>query len=51
MILAIDYTRACCVRGYHVYQAVWDAAVGEVLVCKREPTNAVDRYAVAVVKN
>jgi hypothetical protein len=41
----------CCVRGYHVYQTTWAAAVGEHLVCGREPTNAADRYAVAVVKD
>ncbi len=38
----------CCVRGYHVYKDVWEAAIGEVLVCRREPTNVIDRYAVAV---
>ena len=37
-----------CVRGFHVYRAVWDAAVGEELECKRERGNRVDRYAVAV---
>ena len=41
---------ACCVRGYHVYKTVWAAAVGEVLICRREPTNSADRYAVAVLK-
>ena len=29
---------------------IWEAAVGEELDCKREPSNNVDRYAVAVVK-
>ena len=41
---------SCCVRGYHVYKDVWEAAIGEVLVCRREPSNAADRYAVAVTK-
>ena len=40
--------RRCCVRDYHVYKEVWAAAVGEVLICEREPDNASDRYAVAV---
>ena len=40
----------CCFRGYHVYKEVWDAAIGEVLECHREPTKATDRYAVAVTK-
>ena len=43
--------RACCVRGYHVYKEIWEAAVGEILVCEREPRNAADRYAVAVKKD
>ena len=30
----------CCVRGYHIYK----------LFCVREPTNASDRYAVAVTR-
>ena len=41
---------ACCVRGYHVYKDVWAATVGEVLACRREPSNASDRYAIAVLK-
>ena len=36
---------ACCVRGYHVYKDISAAAIGEVLMCSREPTNAADRYA------
>ena len=33
-----------CIRGYHVYKDVWTAAVGETLVCQREPENAIDIY-------
>ena len=40
----------CRVRGYHVYKDIWAAAIGEELVCGREPTNMADRYAVAVLK-
>ena len=29
----------CGVRGYHVYKDIWAPAIGEVLVCSREPTN------------
>ena len=43
-----NFERELCVRGYHVYQRIWTAAVGEVLHCEREPTNSRDRYAVAV---
>ena len=38
------------VRGYHVYQEIWDAALGEQLSCKREPGNRKDPFAVAVVR-
>ena len=29
---------------------IWEAAVGEELNCKREPSNSVNRYTMAVVK-
>ena len=45
------FERELCVRGYHVYQRIWTAAVGEVLHCEPEPTNSRDRYAVAVKKD
>ena len=41
------FEKECCVRGYHVYQRVCDAAIGENLTRRREPTNESDRYAVA----
>ena len=34
--------RVCCIRGYHVYKEVWEAAVGEELDIVRE-----NRYTVA----
>ena len=40
-----------CVRGFHVYKAIWEAAVEEELECGRERGNRVDRYAMAVVKD
>ena len=46
-----EYERDCCVRGYHVYQEIWEAAVGEMLACERQPRNAADRYAVSVKKD
>ena len=46
-----EYGRDWCIRGYHVYREIWEAATGEVLVCEREPRNARDRYAVAVKKD
>ena len=38
-----------CVRGFHVYKTIWEAAVGEELECGGERGNRVDRYAVALV--
>ena len=38
-------------QGYHVYVAVWEAAVGQILHCEREGGNIHDPYAVAVVEN
>ena len=40
-----------CVRGYHVYESIWVAAIGEELQCQRELSNAVDHYAVAIVRD
>ena len=38
--MACEKEIGCCVRGYHVYKDIWAAAIGEVLVCSQEPTNA-----------
>ena len=43
--------RNSCVRGYHVYKDIWDAVIGEELVCEREPDNRSNRYAVAIRKD
>ena len=43
--------RACCIRSYHVYKEIWEAAVSEILMCERESRNAADKYAVAVKKD
>ena len=40
-----------CVRGFHIYKAIWEAAVVEELECGRVRGNRVDRYAVVVVKD
>jgi len=36
-----------CVRGYHVYEDIWDASVGEELPCQRENGNCANPFAVA----
>ena len=38
----LDSLQKLCVCGYHVYNDIWEAAVGETLVCVREPRNAHD---------
>ena len=38
------------VRGYHVYQTVWEVRIGGVLPCTRESGNRHDPHAVAVKK-
>ena len=47
--------RSCVVeamiRGYHEYQSIWKAEIGENLTCIREPGNVRDPYAVAVTKS
>ena len=44
--------RSCVVeamiRGYHEYQSIWEAEVGENLTCIREPGNVRDPYGVHV---
>ena len=40
-----------CVRGYHVYRRIWEAAINEELVCTRVSQNSTDCYAVAVIKD
>ena len=37
--MAGEKVMACCVGGYYVYEDMWAAAIGKVLVCSREPTN------------
>ena len=36
------------VRGYHVYKDIWEATIGENLVCQREQNNRHNPLAVAV---
>ena len=48
--MVAEYVRLY-VRGYHIYQDIREAAVGETLVCLRELQNSHDRYAVAIEMN
>ena len=38
------------VRGYHEYQKVWNALIGEILSCEREVGSIHDTFAVAIIK-
>ena len=38
------------VRDYHAYINIWEPLLGECLKCVKEPTNEVDKHAVAVVR-
>ena len=44
--MAAEFRKKLCVCGYHVFNDIWEAAVGEMLFCMREPRNAHDRYTV-----
>ena len=47
-----SFTIEAMVRGYHVYQSIWDAAIdGENLECFREVGNIHDPSAVAIKKD
>ena len=46
----IDFEIESMVRGYHCYNAIWDATIGEKLPCKLELSNPEYRFAVAVVR-
>ena len=45
-----EFFKGNYIRDCHVYKEVCEAAVGEALVCEREPKNTSDRYTVAVKK-
>ena len=40
-----------CIRGFHVYEAVWKPRIGEILSCSHEGGNREDPFAVAVQKS
>lgn len=48
IVMESSFTMESCVRGHHAYQNVRTPAINETLVCKREPGNIYDPYAVAV---
>lgn len=38
------------VHGYHEYLHVWDAVIGEILLCNNKDANLYDPYAMTVKK-
>ena len=46
-----EYEVMSCVRGYYIYQLIWDASIGEMLRCKSDSHNSHDRYVISVMKD
>ena len=44
------FTLISCIHGYHIYKDIWNAPVGETVVCERESRNARDPFVVALWK-
>ena len=44
-----EYEVSSFAMGYHEYRKTWAPFLGEILQCRMEPHNAVDRYAVAAM--
>ena len=44
------FTFASAVRGYHVFQDLFNPSIGEILVAKQEFNNTMDKHTVKVVK-
>ena len=51
LVKMFEFTVSAMVRGYHVYQGVWEVCIGEILPCIREVGNRHDPYAIAVKKD
>ena len=47
----MSYQCDSCIRGYHIYRAIWNPTVEETLDCMQESSNPRDRYAVSVLKD
>ena len=44
-----SYEHHSFARGYHAYMEIWSPLIGETLSCKREPSNVVDKDAIAIM--
>ena len=45
------FTSESVIRGYHIHKEVWEASLGETMVCAIESGNAFDPFAVSVVRD
>ena len=39
------------VRGYHIYNSIWEVYIDEELLCQRDEENRQNPYAAAVLKS
>ena len=49
--MVMERASYCCdsaVRGYHIYQDIWEANYGESLSCMRETGNVFDSFACCI---
>ena len=49
IVIVQEHEVSSFAMGYHEYRKTWAPFLGEVLQCRMEPDNAVDKYAVAVM--
>ena len=47
-IPVFSFEAQSCIRGYHIYKAIWTPYIGETMPCSRELTNGHDPFAVKV---
>ena len=45
-IPVFSFEAQSCIRGYHIYKAVWTPYIGETMPCSRELTNGHDPFVV-----
>ena len=50
VIVTRNFEMVSYVKGYRMYETLWNPLIGEFLSCEREPDNPMDKYAVCVKK-
>ena len=46
-----SFIREVMVRGYHIYNSIWEAYIGKELSCQHNEANPHDPYAVSIMKS